>query len=99
MIIPKHHKSMEVEIPALNIPSKKQIAKVSTINNGRIIGIVANILHTIQLPANKKNTSISDVIREEFIGKFHKTWPAEMSSQVEDLLWHHRNGPHQPRKV
>ena len=91
VIIPKHHKSIEVEIPALNIPSKKRIAKIYTINNGRTIGTVANISHTIQCPANKKNTSASDVTKEEFIGKFHKTWPADISSQVEDLLWHHRN--------
>ena len=91
VIIPKHHKSIEVEIPALNIPSKKQIAKVSTINNGRTIGTVPNIPHTIRFPAHNKNTSASDFTREEFIGKFHHTWPAEISSQVEDLLWHHRN--------
>ena len=91
VIIPKHHKSIEVEIPALNIPSKKQIAKASTFNSGRTIGTVANISHTIQFPARNKNTSASDVTRDEFIGKFHKIWPVEISSQVEDLLWHHRN--------
>ena len=91
VIIPKHHKSIEVEIPALNITSKKQTAKSSTFNSGRTIGTVANISHTIQFPARNKNTSASDITREEFIGKFHKTWPVEISSQVEDLLWHHHN--------
>ena len=37
------------------------------------------------------NTSASDVTRDEFISKFHKTRPSEISSQVEDFQLHHRS--------
>ena len=89
LMIPKHNKSFDIQIPALNFPNNKS-RNSSNIINGRTIGTIANISHTINFPAHKTTTSTDNITREEFLSKFEKTWPADTNSEVEDLLWYHR---------